>query len=717
MKKVYKEMYESCFPVNFREDLRDKMMAATQHGRPIKDYAKDLENMALRYDDIDKGTVKRILWDGVDDYIRLYWIEKGLSLEFSNVPTLIYYAYRVERRELEKKRQEKKRLRGISAAGNHARTWRARRDPDTAPVKQRDTPGSSSTKVARAAASRPAHARGTKEKTPSQLAAGAQLTRQQKSEPIARNLCFHCHREGHRTDSCPLKDITHTARAAAAAPKTESPGNKELSVRKAKVKRHLRALPAASVRIMSITPALLNYVSTAVHIVEAETRMSELFRDEILAAALEFYNPLSTCPSCGNLGAPADRFLVETPSERTYPPVAAGTVSLYDALHDLELVFQLSEFCDGTFDIGRTFFEHFGIPVDERQCPLRVDVPDLPWVIPVRGVLTLINGEWASASTFYGLRQLGLEYNQRWVIQTDGKAYWARDFAFGLCYEVTVKMLRGGTTLEHIVHEPEFFDRRGEMAIPLVKQLTLGPGDDWQFPFVPSERVETRHAMWRQAAKLAQEYAQAKHVVADQWAAYDGIPAIRRFHRVDNAGSRSGASDPGEDEPPVCNSLGLYREVSTTDPDSSSSSSSELSSLPSMDAPDWSETEGADADDDGSEHSYRLRRPRVYVRTAAASTITSMAMWSDNDGNGSVDVSDMDVDDGAEQRPLLGDDVAAARARDWVAVSSRARVYHEHRNATERRRARVVRADEDPVLLVERERTFAEPDDFDDIDF
>ncbi|EJD36663.1 hypothetical protein AURDEDRAFT_174262 [Auricularia subglabra TFB-10046 SS5] len=89
MRRIYREMYESCFPMNFREDLRDKMMAATQHGRPIKDYAKDLENMALRYDDIDKGTVKRILWDGVDDYIRLYWIEKGLSLEFSDVKTLL----------------------------------------------------------------------------------------------------------------------------------------------------------------------------------------------------------------------------------------------------------------------------------------------------------------------------------------------------------------------------------------------------------------------------------------------------------------------------------------------------------------------------------------------------------------------------------------------------------------------------------------------------
>ncbi|EJD34483.1 hypothetical protein AURDEDRAFT_176481 [Auricularia subglabra TFB-10046 SS5] len=599
MMKVYKEMYESCFPVNFREDLRDKMMAATQRGRPIKDYAKDLENMSLRYDDIDKGTVKRILWDGVDDYIRLYWIEKGLSLEFSDVPTLIYYAYRVERREQEKKRQERK--------------------------------------------------------------------------PVS--------------------------------PKTEKSDGRTVSARKAKVKRQLREVPAAAVRIMSLSlpPALVNHVHAAVHLAETQdSRVAERFRDEIFAAALDFYHPISVGPARGNFGAPIERFLVETPSERAYPPVDPGTVAFYDVLHDLELVFQLSEFYDRSFNFARTFFEHFGIGVAERQCELRVDVPDVPWSIPVRGALTLVHGEWASASTFYGLRVLGLDNDQRWVVQTDGKTYWVRDFAYGLCYEVTVDMLRNGTTLEHIVREPEFFDRRGEMAIPLVKRFNLHEGDDWQFPYAPGERVELRHAMWRQVAKIAREHAQAKRVVSDRWADYDDVPAIRRFHRLDS-GEGSRAGDGGES-----NSLGLYREVSLDDDKDEGASQDAPSSPPDLDDPHWSDVdlrddEAESEDESGDESSDEsdeprpriIRRPRVYARNCATSTVTSMAMWSD--GSSAACASDMDVDGGEERESLLRIR-SAERARAWVAVSDRAHLYREHRSAVERRRARVVRADADPIL-------------------
>ncbi|EJD49839.1 hypothetical protein AURDEDRAFT_161393 [Auricularia subglabra TFB-10046 SS5] len=88
-KRVYQELYEYCFPASFREDLREKLMSATQRGRPVKDYAKDLENLALRYSDIDAATVKRIFWDGVDDYIKLYWLDKGLGQEYSTLETLM----------------------------------------------------------------------------------------------------------------------------------------------------------------------------------------------------------------------------------------------------------------------------------------------------------------------------------------------------------------------------------------------------------------------------------------------------------------------------------------------------------------------------------------------------------------------------------------------------------------------------------------------------
>ncbi|EJD36201.1 hypothetical protein AURDEDRAFT_174731 [Auricularia subglabra TFB-10046 SS5] len=500
---------------------------------------------------------------------------------------------------------------------------------------------------------------------------------------------------------------------------------------------------------ISSTPVLLNYVNAAIHLVEAETRMAELFRDEILAAALDFYHPLSICPSRGDLGAPIERFIVETPAEHGYPPVAPGSVSFYDVLHDLELVFQLSEFRDNTFNFAHTFFQHFGVSRAERECQLRVDVPDVPWPVPIRGALTLVHGDWASASTFYGLRVLGLDNDQRWVVQTDGQTYWVRDFAYGLCYEVSVEMLRAGTTLDQIVRQPEFFDRRGEMAIPLVKRFTLGEGGDWQFPYAPGELVETRHAMWRNVAHMARETAKAKRAVSDLWADYDGVPAFRRFHRLDDASSLGEHGDSGD------NALGLYREVSTedSDADSSDDESDAPSSPPGLEEPDWSESrdDAGDEEDDDEESDdeesdaesdssveYRPRRPRVYVRTYAASTVTSMAMWSDEGGAGGG--SDMEVDSANEREPLLRDR-AVERARAWVAVSTRACAYREHRGATERRRARLVRSDEDPVRVghyspsgigsgagsssssdeesdigEQRELAFAEPSDFDNVD-
>ncbi|EJD36190.1 hypothetical protein AURDEDRAFT_174721 [Auricularia subglabra TFB-10046 SS5] len=557
MKKVYKEMYESCFPVNFREDLRDKMMAATQRGRPIKDYAKDLENMSIRYDDIDKGTVKRILWDGVEDYIRLYWIEKGLSLEFSDVPTLIYYAYRVER-----------------------------------------------------------------------------------------------------------------------------PGK----TRKAKVKRQLKALPVAAVRIMSITPAtpLLNYVHAAICLAEAETHMLELFRDEVRAAALEFYHPISCAPSRGNLHAPEDRFLVAVPNDRGTPPIASGTVVLYDVLHDVELEFPVQEFRDDDFNFARTFFYHYGIAVDERECELRIDVPELPWPIPVRGVLTLIEGEWAAASSHHALLQLGLERDQRWVLQTDGRSYWARDFAFGLCYEVTREMLLAGTNIARIVREPEYFDRRGEMNIPLDKRFHLSDGLDWQFPYVASEQVETRHVIWRQAAKIARDSAQAKRVVSDLWADYDGVPAVRRFHRLDASHRVSSGT-----------ALGLYR-VYGNESDSSLSEESDEDAPDSM--PELESEPGSGAEESSSEDERAAEYRPIRTRAYDSSTSDSSRMWSSEDGD-AADSSDMEVDSDDEQQPLLAAEQSRARAAAWVVESERARAYRAHRGDTERRRARMVRADADPVLV------------------
>ncbi|KZV97805.1 hypothetical protein EXIGLDRAFT_764013 [Exidia glandulosa HHB12029] len=103
-REIYQELYEYCFPSNFREELRTQLMSARQDGRPVKRFAKDLQNLAQRFSDIGHATLKRLLWDGVDPYIQVFWVEKGRSAEYDDYDTLVLYAHRAEQREAEIRR-------------------------------------------------------------------------------------------------------------------------------------------------------------------------------------------------------------------------------------------------------------------------------------------------------------------------------------------------------------------------------------------------------------------------------------------------------------------------------------------------------------------------------------------------------------------------------------------------------------------------------------
>ncbi|KZV93051.1 hypothetical protein EXIGLDRAFT_768383 [Exidia glandulosa HHB12029] len=107
MDRVYAELWEYCSPVSFREDLRRKLMRSKQKRRPVKDFAQDIQNISVRFPDIDVYTRKRILWDGADAYIRLFWIEKGRSVERDTFDILLHYAKRAGLRELERLRSSR----------------------------------------------------------------------------------------------------------------------------------------------------------------------------------------------------------------------------------------------------------------------------------------------------------------------------------------------------------------------------------------------------------------------------------------------------------------------------------------------------------------------------------------------------------------------------------------------------------------------------------
>ncbi|EJD34187.1 hypothetical protein AURDEDRAFT_176754 [Auricularia subglabra TFB-10046 SS5] len=61
--ELYQEMYEVFFSDDFREELRNKLMKSKQRGRRVKDFAKDLEKLAICYPDVDEYAIRRIFWD------------------------------------------------------------------------------------------------------------------------------------------------------------------------------------------------------------------------------------------------------------------------------------------------------------------------------------------------------------------------------------------------------------------------------------------------------------------------------------------------------------------------------------------------------------------------------------------------------------------------------------------------------------------------------
>ncbi|EJD33580.1 hypothetical protein AURDEDRAFT_177339 [Auricularia subglabra TFB-10046 SS5] len=120
-RELYQEMWEVFFSDDFREELRNKLMKSKQRGRPIKDFAKDLEKLAIRYPDVDEYSIRRIFWDGSDAYIQLFWAEKGRSLEYDDMNTLLVYAQRAEKRERMKRKLLKQvLLETLDPAAAHA---------------------------------------------------------------------------------------------------------------------------------------------------------------------------------------------------------------------------------------------------------------------------------------------------------------------------------------------------------------------------------------------------------------------------------------------------------------------------------------------------------------------------------------------------------------------------------------------------------------------
>ena len=104
---VYEGLFDYCFPTHFKLELRETMMDAVQGSQTVRDYARDLESMAVRFPDVTDREMTQIFWKGLHQHLRLNLIEKGMNPERTGFEKLVKYAQRREDAIETRKREER----------------------------------------------------------------------------------------------------------------------------------------------------------------------------------------------------------------------------------------------------------------------------------------------------------------------------------------------------------------------------------------------------------------------------------------------------------------------------------------------------------------------------------------------------------------------------------------------------------------------------------
>ncbi|KAI0038373.1 hypothetical protein FA95DRAFT_1477804, partial [Auriscalpium vulgare] len=103
-------LFDHCFPPDFRTVQREKYLAFAQRGHPVRDYKRNLEELADAVGKITDRDFAIRFWQGADSYLRVKWYENGYDPEVSSLLELFLSAERYERSEKLRRAEEKKRL-------------------------------------------------------------------------------------------------------------------------------------------------------------------------------------------------------------------------------------------------------------------------------------------------------------------------------------------------------------------------------------------------------------------------------------------------------------------------------------------------------------------------------------------------------------------------------------------------------------------------------
>lgn len=194
VQQVYEGLFDYCFPPDYKLELRKRLMTAYQGRKPVRDFARDIEALTKRFPDIPKRQRIQILWDGVQQYIRLEWVKAGYSPESTTWTKLVTRAARYEA-------AEQLRIKEIHRNSNGGRTFDP---PQHLNLLQKGTtsPNKTETKVS----SKKENESGSRDKVAPKKHRNP-LTREELNQLRAEGRCFNCKQEGHDARNCPKSQM------------------------------------------------------------------------------------------------------------------------------------------------------------------------------------------------------------------------------------------------------------------------------------------------------------------------------------------------------------------------------------------------------------------------------------------------------------------------------------------------------------------------------
>jgi hypothetical protein len=211
MEELLQEMFDFCFPVDYRSQQRLKLRNCRQGARRIKEFVFELQELSTMIGGVDQRELVTRLWYGCDKKIRAQLYLRNLHPEMSS---FIEVAEAAEVTELALSAMDSGGTNEASKKSHSYDKIASKEKPTKKWFRNRDKPFRSKSVRSNSLQPKPQNSTGKQNKSKSKLV--PKLSQKEWDGLFAAGKCFKCKELGHRAGNCPTGE-TVTLNAAKAS--------------------------------------------------------------------------------------------------------------------------------------------------------------------------------------------------------------------------------------------------------------------------------------------------------------------------------------------------------------------------------------------------------------------------------------------------------------------------------------------------------------------